>query len=145
MTSYCYPYPRAALTVDAVIIRKEGIESKILLIKRKYPPYEGTWALPGGFVDMDESLEQAVEREILEETSLKALLFTQFRTYGNPDRDPRHRTVTVVYYAYASPHAFANAADDAAELAWFAADQIPATAFDHNQILQDIIHHLKLT
>jgi 8-oxo-dGTP diphosphatase len=128
-----------------VIIRKDSKHAKILLIKRKYPPFEGAWALPGGFVNMDESLEQAVEREIMEETNLKTLFFTQFRTYGNPDRDPRHRTVTVVYYAFAPANTFAEAADDAAELAWFAADQLPETAFDHSQILQDILHHLKLT
>lgn len=144
MTSYCYPYPRAALTVDAVIIRKDEKNLKLLLIKRKYPPFEGAWALPGGFVDMDESLEQAVVREIFEETSLKDLHFTQFRTYGNPGRDTRHRTVTVVYYAYAPAHACGKAADDAAELAWFAADQLPETAFDHSQILQDLLHHLQL-
>lgn len=136
---FTYAYPRPALTVDGVIFRKTGNEREVLLIRRLHAPFEGCWAFPGGFVDMDETLEEAVAREIEEETGLKGLNFSQFHTYGDPGRDPRHRTVTVVFTARADENQNASANDDASEVGWFNINQLPEMAFDHGKIMQDIL------
>src|SRR6476660_8062009 len=93
---YTYDYPRPAVTVDVVIVTREPTP-RVLLIKRKHDPYAGRWALPGGFVDMDEPLEDAARRELLEETGVRLARLEQLHTFGDPDRDPRGRTVSVVY------------------------------------------------
>lgn len=118
------------ITVDAII----ETESGIILIKRKNPPYG--WALPGGFVDYGESLEEAVVREMKEETSLDIKLIRQFHTYSEPGRDPRHHTVSTVFIATAS--GIPKAADDAKEIGTFTKDNLPRDiAFDHRKILED--------
>jgi len=137
---FTYAYPRPAVTVDGVIFRKNGNEKQVLLIRRLHAPFEGCWAFPGGFVDIDETLEAAVAREIEEETGLKNLNFSQFHTYGDPDRDPRHRTVTVVFTARADENQNASANDDASEVGWYNINHLPELAFDHGKILQDILH-----
>jgi len=135
--SYTYNYPRPALTVDAMIFSNEKKATKILLIKRKFPPYKDLWAFPGGFVDMNETLEQAVFRELSEETSLKINKLYQFHTFSDIDRDPRHRTISVVYYGYASEEkSTVSAQDDAADIAWFDLNELPKLAFDHFDIIQ---------
>ncbi|MBT3208507.1 MAG: NUDIX hydrolase [Bacteroidetes bacterium] len=135
--SYTYEYPRPALTVDAMIFSIETKPKKILLIKRKFPPFIDSWALPGGFVDIDETLEQAVFRELLEETALKMDKLAQFHTFGDIDRDPRHRTISVVYYGFASEeNSKISAQDDAVEICWFDLDFLPELAFDHSNIIQ---------
>jgi 8-oxo-dGTP diphosphatase len=136
---FAYAYPRPALTVDGVIFRKNENETEVLLIRRLHAPFEGCWAFPGGFVDMDETLEEAVVREIEEETGLTGIKFSQFHTYGDPGRDPRHRTVTVVYTARADENQNASANDDASEVGWFNIMQLPEMAFDHGKIMQDIL------
>ena len=100
----------------------------------------GTWALPGGFVEIDEDLEAGANRELEEETGLKNIALTQFKTYGTPGRDPRGRTISVVYYGFLtnkSPKI--EAGDDAAEASWFDLNDLPELAFDHEEILKDFI------
>ena len=108
-----------------------------MLIRRKNPP--PGWALPGGFVDYGESLEDAARREALEETGLKVRLLEQFHAYSQPDRDPRHHSLSVVFIATADDEP--RAADDAAEAALFTLDALPPLAFDHARILADYQHY----
>ena len=133
---YSYKYPRPALTVDALVFSSEG---KVLLIQRKNPPFQGLWALPGGFVDMDETPEQAVVRELKEETGLTGISFKQFHTYGALDRDPRHRTISIVFVGkiIKSIDYKPLGSDDATAAEWFNLDQLPELAFDHHQIILD--------
>src|SRR5690348_9654260 len=95
---FCYQYPRPAVTVDVVIVTREA-KPRVLLIRRKHEPHLGQWAIPGGFVDMDEALEVAARRELLEETGVRARKLEQLGTWGDPGRDPRGRTISVVYLA----------------------------------------------
>jgi 8-oxo-dGTP diphosphatase len=134
--SYSYEYPRAALTVDCVVFGLDEEDLKVLLIQRDLPPFEGRWALPGGFVRTDETLEDAARRELSEETGLKRVYLEQLYTIGDVDRDPRERVVTVAYYALVklSDHRV-HAATDARQAAWFALDDLPDLAFDHDKIL----------
>lgn len=134
--SYNYQYPRPALTVDAVVFGLDEGDLKVLLIQRNLQPFAGRWALPGGFVHVDESLETAVRRELQEETGLSSVYLEQLYTFGEPARDPRERVVTVAYYALVqlSDHRV-QAATDARNAAWFSVDDVPALAFDHGRIL----------
>jgi len=140
---YSYNFPRPAVTVDAIVFSKSKGQLYVALIKRTNPPFLGDWAFPGGFVDMDESLIQAANRELEEETGLKDISLEQFYTFGDVHRDPRHRTITVVYYGVAPdnlPHLFAG--DDAGQAAWFSLNELPHLAFDHHEILQKAIAKL---
>jgi 8-oxo-dGTP diphosphatase len=132
---FCYEYPRPAVTVDIVIVTRER-RRRVLLIRRRHDPFEGMWAIPGGFVEMDETLETAARRELREETGLKVADLHQLHTFGDPGRDPRGRTIAVAYLAQVD---FAKvkprAADDAAEVGWCRLDQLPPLAFDHAEIL----------
>ncbi len=132
---YCYEYPRPSVTVDVVIVTRER-KPRVLLIRRKHDPFEGMWAIPGGFVDMDEALEDAARRELREETGVEVADVEQLHTFGEPGRDPRGRTISVAYLARVSPrHVKPIAADDAAEVGWHPLDRLPPLAFDHDQIL----------
>jgi len=134
--SYTYEYPRPAVTTDCIIIRgKDPME--ILLIERKYEPFMGCWALPGGFVEIDEGLEEGAIRELREETNLTGVALRQFRTYGKPGRDPRGRTISVVYYGFVDNAEKAMAGDDAAKVQWFGINNLPPLAFDHAEIVGD--------
>ena len=133
--TYTYNFPRPALTVDIIIFRLSENNPEALLIKRGNEPYKGQWALPGGFVDKDESLELAAARELEEETSLKGILLTQMHSFGNPGRDPRGHTVSVVYVGYLPDGLTSKAGDDAAEAEWFNVNNLPELAFDHAEIL----------
>jgi 8-oxo-dGTP diphosphatase len=132
---YCYDYPRPAVTVDIVILTR-GTKPRVLLIRRKNEPFAGMWAIPGGFVDMDETLEAAARRELREETGVEAALLQQLHTFGDPGRDPRGRTISIVYLARVhAKQVKPQAADDAAEVGWHDLGRLPALAFDHDQIL----------
>jgi 8-oxo-dGTP diphosphatase len=135
---YCYDYPRASVTVDAIIL-DEQTRRKILLIKRKNNPYKSAWAFPGGFIEMDENLEDSVKREVLEETSLEGIEFIQFRAFGNVGRDPRGRNIVVVFYGFCGEPENAKGGDDAAETHWFDIDNLPQLAFDHSEILKKFL------
>ena len=143
--AYTYEYPRPALTVDCVIFGlDESHQLKVLLIQRKNDPFAEHWALPGGFVDMDESLEAAALRELEEETGVKDVFIEQLFTFGAPERDPRGRVVSVAYYALVnlSEHPV-EAASDARSVEWFAVDALPPLAFAHGKILQAAIARLR--
>jgi 8-oxo-dGTP diphosphatase len=131
-----YQYPRAALTVDGVVFGFDAGELKALLIQRALEPFKGKWALPGGFVRVDETLDDAVRRELVEETGLYDIFLEQLYTFGTVKRDPRERVVTVAYYALVklSDH-HAKAATDAANAQWFPVSQLPKLAFDHAEIV----------
>ncbi|WP_339727473.1 NUDIX domain-containing protein [uncultured Gimesia sp.] len=135
--NYQYEYPRAALTVDCVVFGLDEEDLKVLLIQRDLEPFEGCWALPGGFVRLEETLEEAARRELGEETGIENVYLEQLYTIGDVDRDPRERVVTVTYYALVnlSDHRV-HAATDARNAAWFAIDDVPSLAFDHPKILK---------
>jgi 8-oxo-dGTP diphosphatase len=139
-----YQYPRPALTVDAVVFGLDDEDLKVLLIRRDLEPYQGKWALPGGFVRVEESLEDAVLRELHEETGIAQLYLEQLYTFGAVDRDPRERVVTVAYYALVklSDHHI-KAATDARDAAWFAVSEARGLAFDHDRILATALERLK--
>jgi 8-oxo-dGTP diphosphatase len=120
--------------------------TKLLLIQRKHDPYKDHWALPGGFVEMDEDLPEAAARELAEETGLKDVPLEQLRTFGKPGRDPRGRTITVAYFGIAGKNwQQVDAADDAAHVQWFDIESLPGMAFDHDEIARCAIERLKQT
>ncbi len=132
---FSYEYPRPALTVDLVLATREE-RPRVLLVKRKHDPFAGSWAIPGGFVDDEEKLIDAARRELKEETGVEIAELEQLYTAGDPGRDPRGWTVSVVYLARVDADAVKpQAADDAAEVGWFPLDGLPALAFDHAMIL----------
>jgi len=134
---YTYNYPRAALTVDAIVFVKKGGSALVLLIERGREPFKNSWALPGGFIEMDETLEAACKRELLEETGLKVEQMTQFKTYDAIDRDPRHRTISVVYFTELNEIKQVKGSDDANRAEWFPVSDLPELAFDHKQIIEE--------
>lgn len=131
---FTYQYPRPAVTVDAILVSPQN---SVLLIERGGEPFKGKWALPGGFVEMDEELETACRRELQEETGLRVGELKQFRAFGGVNRDPRHRTISVLFYAFTDDELTASAGDDAAKAQWFPLDQLPELAFDHLKILEE--------
>ena len=137
--NYSYEYPRPAVSADIAVFRNQGKDLQILLIFRKNDPYKGMWALPGGFMEMDETLEQTAARELEEETGLKDINLKQFRTFSQLDRDPRTRVITTVFFGFTSmENSAAVGGDDAAEAKWFPLDALPALAFDHHDIIRMI-------
>lgn len=142
---YTYEFPRPSLTVDCVVFAlDEDDVLKVMLIQRNLPPFKGQWALPGGFVHVDESLEAAARRELQEETGIANVFLEQLYTFGEVERDPRDRVVTVAYYALVNLLNYRiEAATDASDAAWFPINQLPALAFDHDKILQVALNQLK--
>jgi len=134
-TKYCYDYPRPAVTVDAVVLARREGRPHALLIRRRQPPFAGAWALPGGFINMEEPLEDAVRRELFEETGLTSGKVTQVGAFGDPKRDPRGRVIGIAYLVEAASDAALQAGDDAADARWWPLDGLPSLAFDHAQIL----------
>lgn len=141
---YTYQYPRPAVTVDIIIIINTAQGKKILLIQRGIEPFQGKWALPGGFVEIDETLKQAAIRELKEETGLDNISLTQFKTFGDPNRDPRHRTISIVFYNTQKSESNLKpiAGDDASNVKWFHISDLPDLAFDHNRIINEAIKFL---
>jgi len=141
---HVYEYPRPALTVDCVVFGLDDEDLKVLLIQRALAPFEGQWALPGGFVRVDETLEDAARRELEEETALTQVFLEQLYTFGEVDRDPRERVVSVAYYALVNltDHKV-HAATDARDAAWFAVHDVPSLAFDHADILSTALERLR--
>lgn len=133
---YSYRYPHPAVTTDIVIFTIRDNCLKLLLIKRGGEPYQGRWALPGGFVGIDEDLEASARRELEEETGVTGVFLEQLYTFGQPDRDPRERVITVAYYALIpSDQIRLQAASDAEAVGWFAFEELPPLAFDHDAIV----------
>jgi 8-oxo-dGTP diphosphatase len=137
-------YPKPLVTVDAVIFALRDDDLQVLLVKRKHSPFEGMWAIPGGFVEMDETLEAAARRELQEETGLTDVSLEQLYTFGDPGRDPRGRSITVAYFAAVpAGGAVARAGDDAAEASWWSIYDLPPLAFDHDKILDYALTRLR--
>ncbi len=137
-------YERPSVTVDVVILSLRQRDLQVLLVKRRSWPYEGTWAIPGGFVNIDESLEAAAKRELQEETGVQDVYLEQLYTFGDPGRDPRARVITVVYFALIdSERLQVRAADDAVDVGWFSVYNLPQLAFDHAKILQYALNRLR--
>lgn len=144
MTRYGYKYPRSALAVDCVVFAVDDDGLKLLLIQRAHEPFQGEWALPGGFVRIEEGLDEAARRELFEEAGIAPPYLEQLYTFGQLDRDPRERVVSVAYYALVklSDHKV-RAATDAKDAAWFRVASLPALAFDHAQIVEVALERLK--
>jgi len=137
-------YKKPGVTVDCVVFGLDEEDLKIILIERGLEPFKGRWALPGGFVHIDESLEAAAMRELREETGVENVFLEQLYTFGDVDRDPRERVISVAYYALVnlSGHKI-KAATDARSAAWFSVDDIPKLAFDHNRIFDVALKRLR--
>ena len=131
---YSYKYPHPSVTTDCVIFGFDGVKLKVLLVERGMAPYKGRWAFPGGFLNMDESAEEGALRELKEETGLEGAYIRQFHTFSAPQRDPRERVITIAYYALVRMQEV-KGGDDASDARWFALDEVPPLAFDHDQIL----------
>ena len=135
-------YPRPAVTVDIAIFTGEVPD--LLLIRRKYSPFEGAWALPGGFIQMNESLEEAILRELEEETGVSGVPLTEIGAFGDPFRDPRGRVITIAYAAILEkPMLNVKAGSDASGVAWFSTANLPTLAFDHGEIIRKALEKLK--
>ncbi len=144
---YTYAYPRPAVTVDIILFTFYENELKVLLIQRNNPPFAQKWALPGGFVEMDEDLEAAALRELAEETNVTNVYLEQLYTFGEPDRDPRTRVITVAYFALLSVDQVAKqqirGASDAGDARWWSMYSLPKLAFDHARILHYALQRLR--
>ena len=137
-------YARPSVTADVIIFTLCNNDLQVLLVERKYSPFEGMWAIPGGFVDIDEALEEAALRELEEETGIRDVYLEQLSTFGEPDRDPRGRTITVAYFALVPAHAVQpHAGDDATEARWWSVYDLPPLAFDHADILTYALQRLR--
>ncbi|NIQ09667.1 MAG: NUDIX hydrolase [Gammaproteobacteria bacterium] len=135
--SFTYKYARPAITADCVIFTYDQSDLKVLLIQRAQEPFKGQWALPGGFAEVGESLDNTARRELEEETGLNDIPLEQLYTFSDPDRDPREHVITVAYYALVNlEDQEVKAASDASKVEWFSIDDLPVLAFDHSLILQ---------
>lgn len=142
---YVYDWPRPMVSVDAVVFALDGNKTRLLLINRKNEPFKGRWALPGGYVGIDEELEDAVARELAEETGLRGVLLEQMHTFGKCGRDPRGRQITVAFTGIAVKGTAEICAGDDAQMAqWFDIERLPQDlAFDHNEVVQFALEKLK--
>jgi 8-oxo-dGTP diphosphatase len=144
---YTYEYPRPAVTADVVVFTFQEDELRILLVQRKHDPFAGEWALPGGFVEIDEGLDDAARRELQEETGVADVYCEQLYTFGRPDRDPRGRVITVAYLALLSRDQAAQqqmrAGDDAGDARWWNIHALPTLAFDHAPIVEYALQRLR--
>lgn len=140
---YTYPYPRPSVTVDILVFCKETGIWYLLLIQRAHEPFEGCWALPGGFLDVDEKLIDAAQRELYEETGLSGIQLNMLNIFDKPGRDPRGHTISVAYTGIVPYCVMAKADSDAAKAEWFSINQLPPLAFDHNEIIEQGIRRLQ--
>ena len=140
--TYCYKYPRPAVTTDCVIFGFDQEGLSVLLVERGIEPYRGCWAFPGGFLQMDEDAETGALRELKEETGFETGTIEQFGTFTDVHRDPRGRVITIAYYALVQKGEV-HGGDDAAAAQWFPIDKVPALAFDHDRILRVALKTLK--
>jgi 8-oxo-dGTP diphosphatase len=142
---YVYDWPRPMVSVDAAVFTFSEKKVKLLLINRGNEPFKGQWALPGGFIGIDEELEDAVARELNEETGLSNVPLEQMHTFGNIGRDPRGRQITIVFMGIAEKkQTKTRAGDDAAKAHWFDIEKLPKNlAFDHDEVIAFVIRKLK--
>lgn len=139
---YTYPFPRPSVTTDCVIFGYDGKDLKLLLVERGIPPFKGMWALPGGYLQMDEDAIDGAKRELFEETGLRDAYIEQFRTFSAVDRDPRGRVITIAHLALVRISEV-NGGDDAAKAQWFPLKDVPQLAFDHDMILREAMKALR--
>ncbi|CAM4029108.1 NUDIX domain-containing protein [Gillisia hiemivivida] len=132
-----------AITVDTVILKDLLSSARILLIKRKNDPFKNSWALPGGFLEETENLKEGAKRELLEETGLEVEVLNQLKTYGDLNRDPRGRTISIAFIGKLNKEVKIKAGDDAKEADWFSLDELPELAFDHSKIIEDAKKYLQ--
>ena len=141
---YSYEYPHPALTTDCVVFGFDGSGLNLLLVERGLKPYKGKWALPGGFVRIDETLEEGALRELREETGVMDIYIEQLQAFSRVDRDPRERVVTVAFLAFVRQEGYeVIAGDDAAKAQWFPVDMLPDLAFDHSEIVRVALDKLR--
>ena len=140
--SYTYPYPHPAVATDCVVFGFDGKGLQVLLIRRGVEPYKGLWAFPGGFMRMDETAEECAKRELQEETSLNIQMLKQLGAFSGVHRDPRERVVSVAFYALVQPSEVVGG-DDASHAEWFAIEEVPQLAFDHDFILRKAMQQLR--
>ncbi len=142
--TYQYKYPHPAVTTDAVVFGFDGKQLHLLLIERGLEPYKGSWALPGGFMNIDETVEECAIRELREETGVENVYLEQFHVFSSVHRDPRERVITVAFFALVRKSDYhLIASDDAARASWFVVDELPPLAFDHHDIIEMGREHLK--
>jgi 8-oxo-dGTP diphosphatase len=142
--SVTYSHPRPAITVDTVVFGYDGMKLQVLLVQRGQSPYKGRWALPGGFVQMSETLEDAARRELEEETGLTRIYLEQLFTFGGIDRDPRGRVISVTYFALVKlSDQRVQAGSDASLAAWYPVEELPSLAFDHDSIVACALERLR--
>lgn len=139
---YCYAYPHPAVTADCVVFAFDGPNLNVLLIERGGEPYKGKWAIPGGFMNIDETAEDGAMRELKEETGLELTHLKQVGAFTAVDRDPRERVITIAFYTLAKKVDVLGS-DDAAKAQWFPLNELPPLAFDHDIILSKAIQCLK--
>ncbi len=139
---FTYPYPRPSVTTDCVIFGYDGKDLKLLLVERGIPPFKGMWALPGGYLQMDEDAIDGAKRELFEETGLRDAYIEQFRTFSAVDRDPRGRVITIAHLALVRISEV-KGGDDAAKARWFPLKDVPQLAFDHDMILREAMKALR--
>jgi 8-oxo-dGTP diphosphatase len=135
---FCYDYPRPMVTVDVVVFGLMDNTLSVLLIERGNDPYKGFWALPGGFVQVNEDLKPAAMRELEEETGVRCENIYQFMTVGTPGRDPRGHVISVIYTGFFDACSIPRHGDDAENVRWFAPNDVPDLAFDHGDILVQV-------
>ncbi|MBO7609060.1 MAG: NUDIX hydrolase [Muribaculaceae bacterium] len=144
---YRYKYPHPAVTTDCVVFGFDGIRLNVLLIQRGNEPYKGSWAFPGGFLNIDEDAPDGARRELLEETGLAVTNVEQLGAFATPDRDPRERVISIAYFTLMRTKDVTGG-DDAAMAKWFPINKLPELAFDHQQIFEQALermsHFLKL-
>ena len=142
--SFTYDYPRPCVTTDCLIFKKMESGWSLLLIERGNEPFKGCWALPGGFLEMEEDLDTCAARELQEETGLTGINLHQLCAFGAPKRDPRHRTISVAFWGIDDTQQQAIGSDDAAQARWFAINQLPNLAFDHELIIQKALSNREI-
>jgi 8-oxo-dGTP diphosphatase len=141
---YCYKYPRPAVTADCIIFGFDAGELKVLLIERGIEPFKGMWAIPGGFLQLEESTDDCAKRELYEETGLQNVFMEQLYSFSDPARDPRGHVITIAYYALVKLSDYnIKAGDDAKNAKWFGISKVPTLAFDHEQILRVALNRLR--
>jgi 8-oxo-dGTP diphosphatase len=135
--NYTYEHPRPSVAADIVLLGVDETGLNVLLIRRLNEPFKKSWALPGGFVEIDEDARSAAQRELEEETGMRGVELRQFHTFDAPDRDPRGRVISVAHIGVTTlQFARLNASSDAADLKWFGLRTLPKLAFDHAQIIR---------
>ncbi|GAB2768748.1 NUDIX domain-containing protein [Salinimicrobium soli] len=139
------PKQNISVTTDCVVFLKNGSKEKVLLVKRKKDPFKGQWAIPGGFLEEDEAMEKGAARELKEETGLEISDLHQLKAFGKVDRDPRGRTISIAFFGVITSEEKVTGNDDAEDAQWFPLDNLPALAFDHDEIIQVAIDRFKQT